>query len=98
RSQAALDVILQTGPQVVTRKVHFAGRHQKAAVDQINDAVRQVAGKIWAIVIAAVLAQAPRYVNPGKALAQGELDVRISLVVAQKNVEAGLLLLDQVVL
>jgi hypothetical protein len=67
-------------------------------VDQVDDPVGEVAGKVWAVIVAAVLAQAARHVNPGITLAQGELDIGIGLVVAQENVEARLLLLDQVVL
>ena len=65
-------------------------------MNQVHDAIGQIRRKIRAVVRAAIFAQTPRDINPGKALAQGELHVRISLIVAQQDVEARLLLLDQV--
>ena len=66
-------------------------------MDQIDDPVCQIPGKIRTVIIAAVFAQPPRYVHAGKALAQGEFDIWISFVVAQQDVETRLLLLDKVV-
>jgi hypothetical protein len=97
RSQAAMDVILQARLGMVARQIHLAGRHQKMAVNEVHQAMRQVAGKIRAVVSGAVLAQAARDVN-ARILFGGQLDVRIGLVVAQQDVEARLPLLDEVVL
>ena len=97
RAQAAVDVVLQAGLRVVARQIHLAGRHQKMAVDEVHQAVRQVAGEVRAEVGGAVLAQPPRHVD-ARILLAGQLDVGIGLVVAQQDVEARLLLLDQVVL
>ena len=67
------------------------------AVDEVHQAVRQVAGEVRAEVSRAVLAQPPRDVD-ARILLAGQLDVGIGLVVAQQDVEARLVLLDQVVL
>ena len=79
------------------RQIDLARRNQKIAVDQIDDAVRQIGREVRTVVSAAVFAQAAGDVNPRPALAQSELHVRISLVVAQQDVEARLALLDQIV-
>ncbi len=97
-SLTTFDVVLQTRTRVIAREVNLAGRNHEVPVDQVHDAIRQVCRKIRTVVGAAILAQTPRDIHAGKALAQGELHVWISLVVAQQNVEARLLLLDQVVL
>ncbi len=98
RPQAAFDVVLQAGTRMKAREINLAGRHHEVAVDQVHDAIGQVRGKIRAVVSAAIFPQPPGHIDPGKALAQSQLDVRIGLVVAQQNVEARFLLLDQVVL
>ncbi len=82
---------------MVSGEIDLAGRHEKAAMDQVNDPVGQVAGKIWAVIIAAIFPQAARDVDPRIALTQRQLDVRISLIVTKQDVEARLLLLDQVI-
>ncbi len=58
-AKTALDVVLQAGTRVIAREVHFAAGNEKAAVDQINDAMRQIAREIRPIIGAAVFAQAP---------------------------------------
>jgi len=67
------------------------------AVDEVHEPVRQVGGEIRPEIGGSVLAQAARNVDARVMLA-GQLDVRVSLVVAQKNVEARLVLLDEVIL
>ena len=57
----------------------------------------RLAGKVRAEVGGAVLAQAPRDVD-ARVLLAGQLDVGVGLVVAQQDVEARLVLLDEVVL
>src|SRR6185437_15788740 len=96
-AEAALDVVLQAGTQVISREINLAGRNQKAAMDQIDNAVSQIAGEIRPVIDAAVFAQPARDVNARVALSQGQLDIRIGLVIAQKDVEAGLFLLDKVI-
>ena len=82
---------------MVTRQIDLARRHHEMAVDQINDAVRQIGRKVRTVITAAIFPQPASDVHPRKAFAQRELHIRVSLVVAQQNVEARLLLLDQVV-
>src|SRR5262249_15672306 len=74
-----------------------AGGNQEVAVDQVHDAIGQIGREVRAIVRAAVFAKTAGYVHPGKALAQGEFYIGGGLIIAQQNVEARLLLLDEVV-
>jgi hypothetical protein len=96
RSQAAVNVILQARLGMEAREVDLAGRHQKMAVDEVHQAVRQVGGKVRAEIGGAVLAQAARDVH-ARIFFAGQLDVGVGLVVAQQDVEARLVLLDEVV-
>ena len=98
RTQATLDVVLQARARMVAGQIHFAGRNQEVAMDQVDDAIGEIGREVRAVVGAAVLAQAAGDVHAREALGQGELHVGISLVVAQQDVEARLLLLDEVVL
>ena len=81
---------------MIARQVDLAGGNQKAAMDQIDDAVREVGREVRSIIRRAVLAQLARHIHPRIPLRR-QLDVRIGFVVAQQNVVARLLLLDQVV-
>ena len=67
-------------------------------MDQVDQPVREVAREVGAEISAAVFAQTASDEHLGIAVGQCQLDVRVSLVVAQQDVEAGLALLDQVVL
>ena len=66
-------------------------------MNEVDDAIGEVAGEVGSVIGAAILAQAAGDVDARKALAERELDVGVSFVVAQKNVEARLLLLDEMV-
>ena len=66
-------------------------------MDELDDAMGEVAGKIRAVVGAAVFAQAASDEDLGIAVAERELHVRVGLVVAKQDVEAWLALLDEVV-
>ena len=66
------------------------------AVDEVDQAVREVGREERAEVGGAVLAQAAGDVD-ARVFFVGELDVGVGLVVAQQDVEARLVLLDQVV-
>ncbi len=70
---------------------------KKAAVNELDHAIGEVAGEVRAVVGRAVLAQAARNEDLGEAVGEGELDVGVGLVVAQKDVEARLALLDEIV-
>src|SRR5258708_1168023 len=83
---------------MVVRQIHFAGWDKKVAMNEVNDAIGEIGREVGAIVGAAVLAQAPRYIHAGEALGEGELHVGIRLVVAKQDIEARLVLLDKVVL
>ena len=69
-SLTTFDVVLQTRTRVIAGKVNLAGRDHEVPVDQVHDAIRQVCRKIRTVVCAAILAQTPRDVDAGKALAQ----------------------------
>src|ERR1700678_482382 len=68
------------------------------AVDQIDDAIGQVGREVGTEIYTAIFAQTWSYVDSGVALGEGPLDVGVGLIVAQQDVEARLLLLDQVIL
>ena len=97
-AEAAMNVVLQAGAGMVAREVDLATGQQKAAVNEFDHAVGEVAGKVGAVVGGAVFAQSARDEDLGEAVGEGELDVRVGLIVAQQDVEARLALLDEVVL
>ena len=96
-AEAAVDVVLQAGAGMVAGEIDLATGNEKAAMDELDDAIGEVAGKVGAVVGGAVLAQAAGDEDFGKAVGQRELDVGVGLVVAEQDVEAGLALLDEVV-
>ena len=67
------------------------------AMDEVHQAMRQVSGKIRAVIGRAVFFQTAGDVYPRVALSR-QLDVRVRLVVPQQDVIARLPLLDEVVL
>ncbi len=92
-----MDVVLQAGAGMVAREIDLATGNEKAAMDELDDAIGEVTGKVGAVVGGAVFAQAARDEDLGEAIGERELDVGVGLVVAQQDVEAGLALLDEVV-
>ena len=66
-------------------------------MDEVDDAVGEVAGEIGTVIGAAVFAQAAGDEDLRIAVAERELHVGVGLVVAQQDVEARLALLDEVV-
>ena len=66
-------------------------------MDQVYEAVGEIAGEEGPEVLAAVLAESAGDEDLGVAVAHGELDVGVGLVVAEEDVEAGLALLDEVI-
>ncbi len=96
-AEAALDVVLQAGARVVAVEVDLAGGDQEAAVDDVDEAVREIAGEVRAEVRRAVAAKAAGDEDLGVAVGERELDVGVGLVVAEEDVEAGLALLDEIV-
>jgi len=67
------------------------------AMDEVHEAVREVAGEVGAEVGGSIFAEAAGDVN-SRVFLGGELDVGVGFIVAKKDVEAGLPLLDEVVL
>src|SRR5262249_40648938 len=92
RSQAAVDVKLEARPRVIPGEIDLAGGNQEVAVNEIDNPVGQISGEVGAVVDAAVFLEAAGDVDAGKTLAESELDVGVSLVVTQQDVEARLLL------
>ena len=92
-----MNVKLQAWLRMIPRQIHLARRHLEMPVNEMHQPVRQVAGKIRPEVSRAVFYQTPRDIHARIPLA-GQLDIRIGFVVPQQNVEARLILLDQVVL
>ncbi len=97
-AEAALDVVLQAGARMVARQIDLAAGDEEAAVDEVDQPMREVARKIRAEVGAAVFTQAAGDEDLGIAVGEGDLDVGVGLVVAQQDVEARLALLDEIVL
>src|SRR5690242_21247437 len=83
---------------MVTRQVDLARWNQETAVNQIDRAMGQVSREVWTVICTPVFLQPPRDKDLGKAVGESELNIRIGLVITQKDVEARLLLLDQIVL
>ena len=86
----------EAGLGMVASKIHLAGRDAKEAVDEMDQPVRQITREVRTEVRAAVLDQAAGDVDAGIFLG-GHLDVGVGLVIAEQDVEAGLVLLDEVV-
>jgi hypothetical protein len=82
---------------MVAREIHLATGQQKAAVDQVDDPVREIAGEEGSVVRAPVFAQPAGYENFRITIGQGQLDVGVSLVVAQQDIEAWFALLDEII-
>ena len=92
-----MNVVLQAGARMVAREIDLATGDEKAAMDELDDAVGEVAGEVGAVVGGAVFAQAAGDEDLGEAIGERELDVGVGLVVAEQDVEARLALLDEVV-
>ena len=91
-----MDVVLQARGLVNTAEIDLARWNLEMSMDEMHQAVRQIAGKVRTVVGASVFSEPPGYVH-SRILLAGQLDVGIRLVVAQQDVEARLILLDQVV-
>ena len=92
-----MDVVLQAGAGMVAAEVDFATGNEEGAVDELDDAIGEITGEIGAVVGGAIFAQAAGDEDFGKAVAEREFDVGVSLVVAQQDVVARLALLDEIV-
>jgi hypothetical protein len=96
-SEASMDVVLQARMRMLAVEVDAARRDQEVSMDEVHQAVGQVPGEVGAEVGGPVLEEPAGDVDAREALA-GQLDIGVSLVVPQKDVEAGLVLLNEVVL
>ena len=47
-AEAALDVVLQAGARVIAVEIDLAAGDEEAAVDDVDEAMREVAGKVGA--------------------------------------------------
>ena len=47
-AEAALDVVLQAGARMIAREIDLAARNQEAAMDEVDQPMREVAGEVWA--------------------------------------------------
>jgi hypothetical protein len=91
-----MNVELQARLGMKSREIDFAGGHLKVAMDEVHQAVRQVGREERAEIRGSVLTQAAGDIH-ARVLFVGDLDVGVRLVVAQQDVEAWFVLLDQVV-
>jgi hypothetical protein len=99
RGQAAADVVVQAGARGgLARQVVVAGAHGVEPLHQLQRLPHAAHVGVRPEVPAPVLHQPPRDPHAGKVLVDGDLDVWIGLVVLEGDVEAGAVLLDQVVL
>ena len=98
RPQAPLNVVLQAGARMGPPEVHRAGRHAKGFVNEVHNAIRQASGEKRPEIDGPILAKPPRDVNARVFLEGRETDIRVGLVVPQKHIELGLILLDQIIL
>ncbi len=96
-AEAAVDVVLQAGARMVAREIDLAAWDEEAAMDELDDAIGEVAGEVGSVIGGAVFAETARDEDLGEAVAEGEFHVGVGLVVAQQNVEARLALLDEIV-
>src|SRR5690242_17896488 len=97
RTPATVNIKLKAGARMRTREVHGTGRNAEMFVNEMDDAVGEAVGEEGAEIDGTVFAQASRDVDAGKFLEGGEADVRISLVVAEQDIELGLILLDEII-
>ncbi len=82
---------------MIAREIDLAGGNQKAAVNQVNEPVSKISGKVWTEVGASVFSQTAGDEDLWIPVSHGELDVGIGLVVAKKDIEARFALLDEIV-
>jgi hypothetical protein len=97
-TETAPDVVLQARPRVRAVEIHLARGDQKVSMDKIYDAISEIGGEIRTVVGAAIPFETTSYVNPRIGFRERQLHVRICLVIPEQNIEARLLLLDEVVL
>ncbi len=96
--QAPLDLVLQARPRPVAVQDLLAGAHAEDLVHHARGLASQAGRDVGPAVGVLVLSRPAHHVEPGVLLAQGQLQVGMVLVVAEEDVVAGLVPLDEVVL
>ncbi len=89
---------LEAGPRPAAVERLLARADAEDAVDHRRRAPAQPGGNVGPAVGVAVLGHPPHHVDPRVLLGQGQLQVGVVLVVAEEDVEARLVALDEVVL
>ncbi len=79
-----------------SRDVDRAGPEREQAADQVHRLVDRRGRRVRPEVAAAVVDELAGPLDPREVVGQGDLDVRVALVVLEPDVEAGLVALDQV--
>ena len=92
-----MDVIFEAGLGVDSGEVHVAGRHLEIAVNEVDERGARGCRESRDRSKWLRLLQTAGDVD-ARILFVGQLDIRVGLVVAQQDVEARLVLLDQIVL
>jgi hypothetical protein len=101
RPGALLDVEQQAGsaePLVAAELVVRAGAQREGPQQQVEGLADGVGVGVGAEVLGALALAAPHHHRPGPVVGDGDGEERVALVVAEPDVEAGPVLLDQVVL
>ena len=101
RTRALLDVEQQARPPepvVVVELVVRAGAEREGAQQQVERLADGVGVAVGPEVLDALALAAPHHHRPGPFVLHGDREERVALVVAQPDVEAGAVPLDQVVL
>ena len=70
-AQAAMYVVLQAGAGMVAREIDFATGQQKAAMNEFDNAIGEVAGKVRPVIGGAVFAQSAGDEDLGKSVGRG---------------------------
>src|SRR5439155_12124907 len=101
RPLAPVDVVQQAGPfedALPFRDLQVAGAEREDLAQQLERLVDARRGCIRPEIAAAVAGELSSADDAREVLAQGDLDERVALIVAQPDVEARPMLLDEVVL
>jgi len=97
-THAAADVVVQTHPGSVPVDLDGAGPDLEVPANQLEGSRSQISGEIRSKVSGSILFDSPGDQYSRVFLVQGQLDVGVSLVIAQQDVVLGLVALDEVVL
>src|SRR5882757_6900824 len=82
---------------MVARQIDLAAWNQETPVDQVDESISEVPRKIRSVVRSTILAEPAGHEYLRIPVVHRQLDIRIGLVIAEQDVESGLLLFDEVV-